>query len=110
MRAREHTCRSGSTNGFKAGNTLQLRSYSRGWNSYESVANRSQVAELGSRIIDRVILKLQRRPEFLLIEFFDALVDVLREHKFQKRLKLPVVVRKYFCFSSFDAVQTRDRR
>ena len=48
-------------------------------------------AERSFGVAKAVVFELQQLAELILIEFFDALLDVLRQHKIQECLQLAVV-------------------
>ena len=63
--------------------------------SYEGASYAGDTAKLGGRIADGPILQLQEVRQLGLVEFSDALFDVLGKNEFQKGLKLQIVLSGY---------------
>jgi hypothetical protein len=76
----------------------------------EGVADQRYAAELRRGIVDRVVLELQQRAQFLLIKLAHTLRDILPKHEIKKRLKFPIVPRENVSSVGLDSLGTGDRR
>jgi hypothetical protein len=78
--------------------------------SKKSIADQRHTAELRRGVVDGVIFQLEQRAELLLIEFADALLDVLAKHEIKKRLQFSIVPRENASSASLDPFRACDRR
>jgi len=74
--------------------------------SDERIPDNRHIAQLINRIRYRVVFQDEQTSQFFLIEFFDALLNVLRQNEIKKLLQLFIVPLKYFALMCDDTFCT----